>query len=129
MPGAFRKLVAIAIGEDLSRAWHQSTRDHGTFPILEYKDYNNEEFTAAAQESEVALMTGLDALHSVQFVTKKGKRLAVLSVDDWESLIEWLETLEDVAIAKDAFAKLKAAKGDRKRAGWLEWNKVKDQLA
>jgi hypothetical protein len=74
-------------------------------------------------------MTGLDALQSVQFITKKGKRLAVLSVDDWKSLIEWLETLEDVGIAKDAFANLKAAKGNRKRAGWLEWNKVKDQLA
>ena len=74
-------------------------------------------------------MTGLDALQSVQFVTKKGKRLAVLTMDDWESLIEWLETLEDVAIAKEAFAKLKAAKGNRKRAGWLEWNDIKDQLA
>jgi PHD/YefM family antitoxin component YafN of YafNO toxin-antitoxin module len=54
-------------------------------------------------------MTGLDALQSVQFVKKKGKRLVVLSADDWESLIEWLETLEDANIAKEAFAKLKAA--------------------
>ncbi|MBI1832964.1 MAG: hypothetical protein HYR84_16110 [Planctomycetes bacterium] len=74
-------------------------------------------------------MTGLDALQSVQFVSKKGKRLAVLNADDWESLIEWLETIEDADIAKKAFAKLKAAKGNRKRAGWLEWDKVKDQLA
>jgi PHD/YefM family antitoxin component YafN of YafNO toxin-antitoxin module len=74
-------------------------------------------------------MTGLDALQSVQFVTKKGKRLAVLSADDWESLIEWLETLEDVAIAKKAVARLKAAGGNRKRAGWLEWDKIKDQIA
>ena len=74
-------------------------------------------------------MTGLDALQSVQFVSKKGKRLAVLNADDWESLIEWLETLEDANIAKKAFAKLKAAKGSRKRAGWLEWDKIKDQLA
>ena len=43
-------------------------------------------------------MTGLDALQSVQFVSKKGKRLAVLNADDWESLIEWLETLEDANI-------------------------------
>jgi hypothetical protein len=74
------------------------------------------------------IMSGLDALQSVQFVSKKGKRLAVLSADDWESLIEWLETLEDGSIAKDAFAQLKAAKGNRKRAGWLEWDKVKDKL-
>ena len=73
-------------------------------------------------------MTGLDALQSVQFVSKRGKRLAVLNADDWESLIEWLETLEDANIAKGAFAKLKAAKGNRKRAGWLEWDKVKRQI-
>lgn len=73
-------------------------------------------------------MTGLDALQSVQFVSKKGKRLAVLNADDWESLIEWLETVEDANIAKEAFAQLKAAKGNRKRAGWLEWDKVKDEL-
>jgi len=33
-------------------------------------------------------MTGLDALQSVQFVRKKGKRLAVVSAEDWETLIE-----------------------------------------
>lgn len=74
-------------------------------------------------------MTGLDALQSVQFLTKKGKRLAVLTVDDWESMIEWLETLEDAQIARQAFAELKAAKGSRRRAGWLAWNDVKDELA
>jgi|HubBroStandDraft_2_1064218.scaffolds.fasta_scaffold2704425_1 hypothetical protein len=73
-------------------------------------------------------MTGLDALQSVQFVSKKGKRLAVLSGDDWEALIEWLETLEDVQIAREAFAELKEAKGNRRRAGWREWNAVKDEL-
>jgi hypothetical protein len=74
-------------------------------------------------------MTGLDALQSVQFVTKNGKRLVVLSGDDWEALIEWLETLEDVQVARKAFAELKAAKGNRRRAGWLEWDAVKDDLA
>jgi hypothetical protein len=74
-------------------------------------------------------MTGLDALQSVQFVTKKGKRLAILSAEDWETLIEWLETLEDVQTVQQAYAKLKAAKGNRRRAGWLEWNAVKDELA
>jgi hypothetical protein len=53
-------------------------------------------------------MTGLDVLQSVQFVTKKGKRLAILSGEDWEALIEWLETLEDVQIARQAFAELKS---------------------
>ena len=74
-------------------------------------------------------MIGLDALQSVQFVTKKGKRFAVLSSEDWESLIEWLETLEDTQIARKAFAELKAARGNRKRAGWLKWNTAKKELA
>jgi hypothetical protein len=73
-------------------------------------------------------MTGLDALQSVQFVTKKGKRLAVLGAEDWEALIEWLETLEDVQITRQAFAELKAAKGSRRRAGWREWDSVRDEL-
>jgi hypothetical protein len=73
-------------------------------------------------------MTGLDALQSVQFVTKKGKRLAILSGEDWEALIEWLETLEDAQIARQAFADLKTAKGNRRRAGWMSWDTLKDEL-
>ena len=52
-------------------------------------------------------MTGIEALQSVQFVTKNGKRLAVLSAEDWEALTEWLETLEDAQVAREAFARLK----------------------
>jgi hypothetical protein len=73
-------------------------------------------------------MTGLDALQSVQFVTAKGKRFAVLSAEDWEALVEWLETLEDAQIARQAFDELKAAGGDRKRAGWLEWDAVAGEI-
>ena len=73
-------------------------------------------------------MSGLEALQSVQFVTAKGKRLAVLSIDDWEALIEWLETLADVRVARQAFAELKAAGGDRQRAGWLEWNAAAGEI-
>jgi hypothetical protein len=74
-------------------------------------------------------MTGIEALQSVQFVTVKGKRLAVLGVEDWEALIEWMEDLEDTRIARSAYAELKAAGGDRKRAGWLEWEDVEQELA
>ena len=74
-------------------------------------------------------MTGMDALQSVQFVTKKGKHLAVLNADDWEALIDWLETVEDAQVARQAFAELKKAKGDRRRAGWLEWDAVKGELS
>ena len=47
-------------------------------------------------------MTGLEALQAVQFVTVRGRRLSVLNVEDWEAMVEWLETLEDVSLAKDA---------------------------
>jgi hypothetical protein len=73
-------------------------------------------------------MAGLDLLRSVQFVTAKGKRFAILRAEDWEALIEWLETLEDTQIAREAFAELRAAGGDRKRAGWLEWSAVAAEL-
>ncbi len=73
-------------------------------------------------------MTGLELLQSVQYVTVKGQRLAVVSVNDWEALIEWLETLEDIQIARQALAELKAFGGDRKRAGWLLWGDVKGEL-
>lgn len=73
-------------------------------------------------------MNGLDALQSVQFVTAKGKRLAVLDADDWEALIEWLETLEDVAVVQEALAELKATGGQRDRAGWIEWKSISETL-
>ena len=74
-------------------------------------------------------MTGIEALQSVQFVTVKGKRLAILSAEDWEALIEWLETLEDVQVARAAFADLKGAGGDREKAGWVEWEEAEKELA
>lgn len=74
-------------------------------------------------------MTGKEALQCVQFVTVKGKRLAVMSADDWEAFIEWVETLEDTQIAQAAFVELKAASGDRKQAGWLEWEEAEKELA
>ncbi|MFB2974782.1 hypothetical protein [Microseira sp. BLCC-F43] len=73
-------------------------------------------------------MTGLEVLQSVQFVTVKGKRLAVLNADDWEALIEWLEDLEDLQISRQALAELKAAGGDYEYAGWLKWDDVEAQL-
>lgn len=73
-------------------------------------------------------MTGLDALQSVQFVNVKGKRFALLDADVWESLIEWLEDLEDTTIARDALAELKAAGNDYEKAGWLKWEDVEGKL-
>ena len=73
-------------------------------------------------------MTALEVLESVQYVTVKGKRLAIVSADEWEAMIEWLETLEDAELAKEAVAQLKAAGGDRERAGWRKWDDVKEDL-
>ncbi len=73
-------------------------------------------------------MTGLEALQSVRYVTAKNIRLAVLNIDDWESLIEWIETLEDIRIATTAISELKAAGGDREKAGWLRWDEIREEL-
>jgi hypothetical protein len=73
-------------------------------------------------------MTGLEALQSVQYVNTGGKRLAFVNADDWEASIEWLETIEDVQIAREATAQLKALGGDRERAGYLRWDDVKEEL-
>jgi hypothetical protein len=62
-------------------------------------------------------MTGSDAIQSVQFVTVNGKRLAVLSAGDWETLVEYLESIEDIHVARDAMAELREAGGDRIAAG------------
>jgi len=69
-------------------------------------------------------MNAMQALQSVQFVKAKGKRYAVLSADEWEALIEWLETLEDLEVVREAISDLKAAGGDRKKAGWMNWDSV-----
>jgi hypothetical protein len=73
-------------------------------------------------------MTGTDILQSVQFVTVKGKRLAVLTAEDWEALVEWLETIEDIDIARNAYEQLKNAGGNRDQAGWKKWEDVQDEM-
>ncbi len=73
-------------------------------------------------------MTALEALQSVQYVTAKGRRFAVVPVEEWEALIEWLEDREDLETVRKALADLEEAGGDRRRAGWLAWDEVKDQL-
>ncbi len=70
-------------------------------------------------------MAGLQSLQSVQFVTVRGKRMAVLSAEDWEALIDWLEDVEDLDIVRQARAELDAAGGDRRKAGWLDWEAVR----
>jgi hypothetical protein len=83
---------------------------------------------SSSKQQEKSAMSGLDALQSAQFVSAKGKRLVVIDAEDWEALVDWLETLEDRQIVRDAFQALKAAGGDRNRAGWLEWKTVAGEL-
>ncbi|HKE05623.1 MAG TPA: hypothetical protein VKE91_16325 [Blastocatellia bacterium] len=73
-------------------------------------------------------MTGLEALKSAQFITVKDQRLVILTAEDWDALIEWIEDLEDAKIVKQSLSELKMASGDRKKAGWLEWSEVEEQL-
>ena len=56
-------------------------------------------------------MAGLQSLQSVQFVTIKGRRYAVLRREDWDAVIEWLETLDDLEAARQALEALRAAGG------------------
>ncbi len=72
-------------------------------------------------------MTGLEALQSAQFITIKNQRFVALRAEEWNALIEWLEDLEDAEIARQSLSELKAANGDRKQAGWLEWSEVENQ--
>jgi len=74
------------------------------------------------------MTTALELLQSVQYVTVKGKRFAVIDSEDWEALLEWLEDIEDAQIARDAIQSLRAAQGDRKRAGWLKWDDIQEEL-
>jgi hypothetical protein len=73
-------------------------------------------------------MTALEAIQTVQFVTVKEKRFAVIEAEEWEALIEWLETLEDLQIFKESYEPLEQAGGDRHQAGWLRWADVRDEV-
>ena len=69
--------------------------------------------------NEVATLS--EVLTSVQFLTAGGRRLAVLDADEWEGLVEWLETIEDIQIAQRALEQLRAAGGNPETARWLRW--------
>ncbi|HQY91309.1 hypothetical protein [Caldilinea sp.] len=74
-------------------------------------------------------MTGLEALQSARYVTVKDRRLVVLDANEWDALIEWLETIEDIRAFQTSQAQLDAAGGDPEKAGWLRWEDVRDELA
>ena len=57
------------------------------------------------------------------------RQSAVSELDELKAMIERLETLEDVQVAREVYAQLKAAGGDRARAGWLKWDDIKEEIA
>jgi len=50
-----------------------------------------------------------------------------LSSAAWESLLDWLEDVEDILVVRNALAGLEQAGGDPAQAGWLAWDEVKDE--
>jgi len=47
---------------------------------------------------------------------------------DWEALVEWLESHDDVQTARQAYAELQASGSNREAAGWRHWDEVKGEL-
>lgn len=73
-------------------------------------------------------MSILELVRSVQFISAKGKRFAIIDAEEWEMLIDWLENLEDAQILQEAASELSLAEGDRTGAGWLEWASVVGEI-
>jgi hypothetical protein len=69
-------------------------------------------------------MSSLDLLKSVHYVVdKQGQPSAVqIDIDAWESLLDWLETVEDRALIREALPHLRT--GPHK-SGALLWDEVR----
>jgi predicted DNA-binding protein len=60
----------------------------------------------------------LDTLRFV--VGTDGRPTAIqMDIETWRKIVEALEDAEDVNLAREALAELKAAGGDPDKAGWL----------
>jgi hypothetical protein len=71
-------------------------------------------------------MSALDALKSVQFlIDQSGRPSAVqMNIEAWESLLDWLEELEDRATVTALISPLHQGP---KNAGGLRWSDVRDE--
>ncbi len=76
--------------------------------------------------------TGLpsDFVEKVQFVVDAtGKPAAVIiDIETWKQILEALEDAEDLDISREALAKIDAAGGDLKKAGFISWKDVIAEL-
>ncbi len=71
-------------------------------------------------------MTGLELLKSVRFVVDQEGQPSAVQIDmaTWQSLIDWLEEVEDTAAVKAALPRLLAGP---ERSGALRWNDVREE--
>lgn len=70
----------------------------------------------------------LKSLQSVQFlINNEGiKTGALLTMETWESLLDWLENQEDKAIVEQSLEKIKQTGDKIDQANWLDWDQVKN---
>jgi PHD/YefM family antitoxin component YafN of YafNO toxin-antitoxin module len=66
----------------------------------------------------------------IQYVIgSKGKPTGVLvDLKTWEAILEALEEADDIALAREALAKLDAAGGISEKAGFIPWGKARIDL-
>ena len=74
-------------------------------------------------------MTVIEALKSAQYVVdKNGHRTAVLlTMQSWQSLMNWIEDIADARLASEALTTLQAAGGRPEDAGWLAWDDIREE--
>jgi predicted DNA-binding protein len=69
-------------------------------------------------------------VRDIHFVVgTQGKPTAVLiDIATWEQIVQALEEVEDMELAKEALRAIDAAEGDLDKAGLLSWESVKADL-
>jgi hypothetical protein len=69
-------------------------------------------------------------LQSVRFVVGPTGRPtdALLSIEAWDTLVEWLEDVEDARTVREAMQRLEAAAGNPQRAGLIAWSDAEAEL-
>ena len=74
-------------------------------------------------------MTVVEALKSAQYVIDhNGRRTAVLlTMQSWQSLLDWIEDLADAQTAAETLTALQASGGRPERAGWLAWDDISEE--
>jgi hypothetical protein len=66
----------------------------------------------------------------IQYIIgSKGKPTGVLvDLKTWKGILDALEEVDDIAVAREALAKLDAAGGNPEKAGFIPWEKFRAEL-